>query len=334
MICSSTTDDSDHTASTVLTNLNTNDPKTRSRLMTPTHPYKKSSLYRSQESICRRRARKGLPTKMKHVNKLEPLTSTETRHRIDDMCKNDAELSTLVQEDQAALSTGVQGKLDEAVEGLLDSDWETNLNALKSLIDLSPAVSWKDHERYIATVYRRFIDFLKSPRSSIVRVTCQVAGELFKTARCYKRPEFDEIVGLILSKTADPNRFIQKDANISLDKMVTFIPLIHAVRTISVGTAHKNPLVRTATARLFVCACALNGVESVLGSESNPRTRKRILTELTTSLTDKCCDVRKYGERLYKILRKHKFFGDYFYKDMECDVRFQFKKIFATLDGK
>lgn len=187
----------------------------------------------------------------------------------------------------------------------------------------------------MTTIYRRFIELLKSPRSSIVRVTCQAAGELFRAARCFKRAEFDEIVSLILCKTADPNRFIQKDANIALDKMVTYIPFMHAIRAISVlGPTHKNSVVRTATARLFVCACALSKADAVLGAEANPRTRKRILTALSTFLLDKCCDVRGFGERLYKMLRKHKFFNDYFFKDMDCSLRAQFKKMFASLDGK
>lgn len=179
---------------------------------------------------------------------------------------------------------------------------------------------------------RRLIELLKSPRSMVVRVTCQTCGELFKAARSYKRPEFDDLVTLLLSKTADTNRFIQRDANIALDKMVTFIPVFHTVRALTqYGPKHKNNSVRTATSRLFVCICALAGIDAIFAA--NSQTRKRCLNNLAAFLTDKCPDVRRFGERMYQILREHKFFTDYFYKDMEIVTRLQFKKIFVALDG-
>ena len=51
-------------------------------------------------------------------------------------------------------------------------------------------------------------------------------------AKSTKRPEFDEMVDILLSRTADPNRFIQKDSNMALDKMVQSICIQHSVRAI------------------------------------------------------------------------------------------------------
>lgn len=212
---------------------------------------------------------------------------------------------------------------------------ENQLHALKCLASMASLTDWRESERYLTLITRRLIELMKSPRSMVVRVVCQAAGDLFKSSHSScKRPEFDELVNLLLCKTADANRFIQRDSNIALDKMVTSINLFHSVRVLTIyGPNHKNAVVRTACARLFVCVCALAGLENVLGTQANCRTRKRILAALSNFLLDKCVEVRRFGERLYQILKSHTFFNDYFYKDMDIGMKLQFKKIFIGLDS-
>lgn len=225
--------------------------------------------------------------------------------------------------------------LEQAVDSLQDSFWESNLQGLKILLEILHLVDWTEYEKFLPIIGRRLVDLIRSPRSVLVRVTCQTAGELFRASRCFKRPEFEELVLLLLQKTGDPNKFIRKDANVALDKMVTFVPFSHSVRTLSMeGPQHKSALVRIATARLFVCVCALVSLDLVLGTESNARTRRRIICALQMFLRDKNMETRQYGERLYKILSKHKFFNDYFFKDMEMNTKLEFKRLFQTIDQK
>ncbi|XP_058811967.1 uncharacterized protein LOC131676716 [Topomyia yanbarensis] len=223
-------------------------------------------------------------------------------------------------------------QISKIIDKLQDNVWDVNLHGIRELMETASQIDWKKYEKHMTIINRKMIDFLKSPRSSLCRSACQATGELFREAKSTKRPEFDEIVDILLCKTADPNRFIQKDANVALDKLVTYIPISHSVRALSArGPVHKNPLVRIATARLLVCICALSGLDAILGTNANPRTRKAILTILAKFLTDKNLETRKFGERLYKMLRKHKFFNEYFYKDMDSNCKNNLKRVLKAL---
>ncbi|XP_055523115.1 uncharacterized protein LOC129717279 [Wyeomyia smithii] len=223
-------------------------------------------------------------------------------------------------------------QINKIIDKLQDNVWEVNLQGIRELMETASQMDWKKYEKDITIINRKLIDYLKSPRSSLCRSACQATGELFREAKSTKRPEFDEIVDILLCKTADSNRFIQKDANIALDKLVTYISTSHTIRALSArGPVHKNPLVRIATARLLVCVCALSGLDAILGTYANPRTRKAILDMLAKFLTDKNAETRKFGERLYKMLRKHKFFNEYFYKDMDSNCKSNLKRVLKSL---
>lgn len=105
--------------------------------------------------------------------------------------------------------------------------------------------------------------------------------------------EFDEVVDLLLFKTADANKFIRQDANLALDCMVTHIPTSHAIRALcSKGPSHKNYLVRTATVRLVVCAVVIAGTENILNPTNSEQTRKKIFYYLPKFVEDKNLEVR------------------------------------------
>nr|XP_029723445.1 uncharacterized protein LOC109414890 [Aedes albopictus] len=130
-------------------------------------------------------------------------------------------------------STFGEFQINKIIDKLQDHMWEVTLQGIRELMDTANQIDWKKHEKHMTVINRKMIDFLKSPRSSLCRSACQAAGELFREAKSTKRPEFDEIVDILLCKTADPNRFIQKDANVALDKLVTYIPSSHSVRALS-----------------------------------------------------------------------------------------------------
>lgn len=92
-------------------------------------------------------------------------------------------------------------------------------------------------------------------------------------------------------------------------------------------------MVRVATVRLLICVCAICGVDNIIGVQSNSYTRKRILENLAKFLTDKNQDARKFGKRLCRMLRKHKFFDEYFFKDMDVGNKLYLKKIVYGFDN-
>lgn len=101
------------------------------------------------------------------------------------------------------------------------------------------------------------------------------------------------MVNILLCKTADANKFIRKDANLALDCMVTHISTFHAVRTLCAkGPIHKNDLVRTATARLLVCAVVIAGTENILNQNAAEHTRKRLIINMEKFIEDKSLETR------------------------------------------
>lgn len=225
--------------------------------------------------------------------------------------------------------------LTSVVDKLYNFSWEIILSGMNELLYIASNVNWPLHEREICLIYRKLLECFRSPRSSVVRVACQVSGEMFRITKCSRRPEYDELVEMLLSKTADTNRFIQRDSNVALDKMVSSLPMFHVVRGVcNRGPTHKNPLVRSTVARLLICACALNGNDAVLGVNANAHTRKRVLLSLSKFLLDKCQETRKFGERLCSILQKHRYFQEYFFKDMEPSTKFALRKIIKSANYK
>lgn len=206
---------------------------------------------------------------------------------------------------------------------------------MQSFVILASKLDWESElgQRNIPFISRKLIDFCKSPRSNLCRTACRTAGEFFLLAKVTKRPEFDEMVDVLLCKTADSNRFIQKDANIALDKMAISICIHHSIRAVCAkGPSHKNSIVRASTARVLYQVCKHAGVEVVVGSDANPRTRKRVLTNLANFLMDKNLETRRHAEKLCKMLKRHKFFMEYFFKDIESNFKNTLRKIVNSLD--
>jgi CLASP N terminal len=214
---------------------------------------------------------------------------------------------------------------------------ETCIEGLRLFQGIASSIEWETEigQKFIPILSRKLIDFFKSPRSNLCRTACQTAGEFFKTAKSTKRPEFDEMIDILLCKTSDPNRFIQKDASVALEKMAEHICVHHSVRAVCAkGPEHKNSVVRSSTARLLYAICKAAGVDQIVGTDSNPRTRKRVLTNLAKFLMDKNQDTRRHAEKLCKMLKRHKFFLEYFFKDIENNQKHPLRKILNALEAK
>lgn len=202
---------------------------------------------------------------------------------------------------------------------------------------LSSTVDWETEvgQKFIPFISRKLIDFFNSPRSNLCRTACQSAGEFFMTAKSTIRPEFDEMVHILLCRTSDPNRFIQKDASAALDKMAVSICVNHSVRAICAkGPDHKNCAVRASTSRLLCHICKHAGIEQIVGSDANARTRKRVMTNLGKFLMDKNLETRKHAEKLCKMLKRHKLFIEYFFKDVDNNYTTSLRKILNSYEVK
>lgn len=215
-------------------------------------------------------------------------------------------------------TTSVENSIFQIMTRVKDSQWSIALKGLIEVTECSQAMDTSLLFPHMTTINQKLLQLLRSPRSHVCRTACQIAGHLFAIMKDTRRPEFDDIVEVLLSKTADSNKCIRKDANLSLDCMVTHIPIYHAIRSLCLkGPSHKNPLVRTATLRLIVCAVVITGSDIILGSPGHEATRKRIIIFFPQFLFDKHLETRKYGERLFKIFSKEPHFEYYLKKYLD-----------------
>lgn len=82
-------------------------------------------------------------------------------------------------------------------------------------------------------VNRSLCSLLKNTRTQIVRTACQVAMEFYKTIQYSQRPEFDELVGMLLLKSTHNNKGIRDDARRALESMVRHLPASVSVKVLS-----------------------------------------------------------------------------------------------------
>lgn len=201
-----------------------------------------------------------------------------------------------------------QDALKTSLIKLKGSDWNGSLAALRDILQISryqPSLL----EGSMVVVYRSLISLLKSFRSQVTRTACQALNEFFSNVPYTQRPEFDELVGALLQKTADTNKFVRIDANEALDSMVINILPIHSVRTlVQKGIPHRNSVVRTAAARLLVCIVGTVGVQTLFAG--NKETRNRIVSAAAQCMNDGCQDVRNYGCRIMKMFIEHEDFEE------------------------
>ncbi|RZB40601.1 protein FAM179B-like, partial [Asbolus verrucosus] len=232
-------------------------------------------------------------------------------------------------------NSSIDNTICAAVSRLREPDWRIALRGLAEIVEICRLVDVDLVYDYMSSINQRLIELLKSPRSHVCRTACQAAGHLFEYIKDTRRPEFDDIVDLLLHKTADANKFIRQDANLALDCMVTHISPFNAVRALcSKGPFHKNPLVRTATVRLLVCVIVIAGADFILNPNNNEYTRKRIILNLARFLEDKNLETRKLAERLYKVLCKEPRFDIYLKKYLEKDQILKIKKTLRIIHKK
>jgi hypothetical protein len=163
----------------------------------------------------------------------------------------------------AIILTNPQETLKLAVEKLNHENWKSNMCGACDVVQVSrqrPQLI----QPYIGPIYRAMIGMIKSLRTVVVRTGCQVMKELFDTVRNTQRPEYDELVAVLLHKTSDSNKLIRKDANEALDSMILHIQPVYTVRVLyDKGLCNKNVQVRQTTARLLVCLVGVAGVDNI-----------------------------------------------------------------------
>uniref|UniRef100_A0A1B6LVU5 TOG domain-containing protein n=1 Tax=Graphocephala atropunctata TaxID=36148 RepID=A0A1B6LVU5_9HEMI len=214
------------------------------------------------------------------------------------------------------------------------SEYETKKAGLEDCLQLSH-FNPEELEPYMSLVYRAMSSLLNNFRPQITLFTCQAAREFFAHMRSTCRPEYDELVFALLNRTADTNRYIRLYANDALDKMVTYIPTVHAVRPLAEkGPTHNNPLVRTATARLLTCIVALKTPTTILTHPNLRDTCKKILETATLLLADNNLDARAAAKKLFQRFMNEEEFESIYYAEVDEKLRKRVVRAFVDLKYK
>lgn len=221
-----------------------------------------------------------------------------------------------------------------AVIKLNRNDWETRKSGLEECLSLAH-FNPEELEPHMSIVYRTMSSILNNFRPQVTLFVCQAAREFFSQMRSTCRPEFDEVVFSLLNRTADTNRHIKLYANDALDKMVTYIPTVHAVRPlVEKGPTHNNPLVRTATARLLTCIVALKTPNAILTQPTLQDTCKKILEAAALLLADSNLDTRAMAKKLFQRFLNEEEFESAYYADVDEKLRQRVDRALTELKYK
>ncbi|KAL2747195.1 uncharacterized protein V1477_005565 [Vespula maculifrons] len=184
---------------------------------------------------------------------------------------------------------------------LESKDWEVTIKGLKSLSQLA-----KQHPEYLdlnigGTIGRLLGRHIKNLRSQVSRAACIAAGDIFSCQIRGIDQDIDDIVGPLLHRTADTNRFLRADSNAALDRMVESLPPHKTIGIIVYrGASHQNAIVRAATARLLLSIVDRIGAEHAM---MLPRdVRDKLLGSGAKLLMDGNLDARNHAKKIFRRL--------------------------------
>lgn len=218
-------------------------------------------------------------------------------------------------------TANLQETLKHALQSLKQDQWQSTIPALIKLMHVSK-IQPELLDSSMPRIYRSLCSLLKNTRPHVVRTVCQVAMELYKTVQCTQRPEFDELVSMLLLKSTHTNKGIRNDAQRALDSMVTHLPPAICIRILTNehGTSHKNPLIRATISRLLYNIIKIIGVECLLLNPSLKDCRRKIFTMCAKFLLDGNNETRNDAKKALKAMMGHQDFETLFYQDVDCKI--------------
>lgn len=197
--------------------------------------------------------------------------------------------------------------LHKCFEQLDNKDWEVTIKGLQSLSQLA-----KQHPEYLdnnigGTVARLLGRHIKSLRSQVARAACTAAGDIFSCQIRSIDQDIDDIVGPLLHRTADTNRFLRFNSNTALDKMVESLPPHKTIAVIVIrGANHQNAIVRATTARLLSSIVERIGAEHAM---MLPRdVRDKLMNSGAKLLMDGNLEARNHAKKIFRQLMKYEGF--------------------------
>ncbi|XP_029156151.1 uncharacterized protein LOC114928952 [Nylanderia fulva] len=248
---------------------------------------------------------------------------------------NYGDYTTLLENDCTGISeefTNLQETLKHALQSLKQGQWQSTIPALIKLVHIS-RIQPELLDSNMPRIYRSLCSLLKNTRPHVVRSVCQVTMELYKTVQCTQRPEFDELVSMLLLKSTHTNKGIRNDAQRALDSMVTHLPPAISIRILTSehGASHKNPLIRATVSRLLYNIINIIGVECLLSNPNLKDCRRKIFTMCAKFLLDGNNETRNDAKKTLKAMMSHQDFDTLFYQDVDWKIISSIEKQLLSL---
>ncbi|XP_044749815.1 uncharacterized protein LOC123310412 [Coccinella septempunctata] len=189
--------------------------------------------------------------------------------------------------------------LRDILHQMSSPEWEVVMTGLRNLGKLAKTNN-EIMEPHMHTICLALSNQIKNLRSQVARAACQASKEMFIS--CSQKgleAELEEIVGPLLHRTADTNKFLREDANNALNVMTE---KIHPAKVVTVltskGTTHQNAIVRCTTTRLLELLFRIHGTEKLfsLGKE----VRDRAILAGANALTEGSLETRKHAKALLR----------------------------------
>ncbi|KAK9500772.1 hypothetical protein O3M35_001970 [Rhynocoris fuscipes] len=148
-------------------------------------------------------------------------------------------------------------------------------------------------------VNRHLCTLLKNFKNYYVFIAFEAIKELYTIVPLISRPEFDEMIHLLLVKVSDLKTNVREAANAVLDVVAQNTPPQYLVRAIlGKGPKSKSPNVRHTSARLLDHVVDSIGPESLINAFNLREMRKNIVECSLLFLEDQNPDVRKVGKEI------------------------------------
>ncbi|KAL3265287.1 hypothetical protein HHI36_009497 [Cryptolaemus montrouzieri] len=192
----------------------------------------------------------------------------------------------------------------DVLDQMASPEWETIMTGLRNLGKLAKS----NHELidpHMHAVCLSLSNHIKNLRSQVARAACQASKEMF--VACPQKGleiELEEIVGPLLHRTADTNKFLREDANNALSTMTDRISPAKVVMVLTTkGTTHQNAIVRGTTTRLLEQLVRSHGTEKIfsLGKDI----RDRVILAGANALTEGSLETRKQAKALLRHMISH-----------------------------
>jgi hypothetical protein len=219
--------------------------------------------------------------------------------------------------------------LSLALNNLNSSEWETNLDGFRLLVRLSrhhPESLNKDLHNININGMRHLLNL----RSQVARAACLFFKELFLSQGKLIEQDVEKIAEKLLDKASDTNRFIREDSGAALETMVLHLTPAKIIQCLDTyGLKHRNPMVRTSSARLLTLLIRRLGSERVLYDHP-----EKILPMIMHFLQEGSLDTRTHAKASLAELVSHKGFDSQLRRHVSPDTLRNVSKSIAAIKNE